>query len=483
MISRLVPTRVVRSAVAACSGTAVGLLLLASSASAAAPAAPARPAYQFLRSVENWSVVPKLADHDPFDGLKFVRLDADGSTWASFGADFRARLEGWQDFNFGAPPNVSHDDTFLLTRFRTHADLHFDQTARVFLEVKGAYASDRDLPGGIRVIDQDKFELQQAFVDFKFNLGANATMVLRPGRQELAFGVQRLVSCLPWANSLRTWDGVQAIVTSGDWNITAIGTEFVPVDPGTGIGHANSDEKLYGVYAKRVTPGKPDGLEVYALRNEWVQPRNFNGTVGADRRWTLGVRQWGPFADRADYEVEFSYQLGSTGTGDVSAWSFASQLGYQLREDKTLRLWAGLDWATGDNTTGGDVGTFNQLYPLGHAYFGAMDVIGRQNIIDVSAGATWKAHPKVTLTLAGHSFSADSTDDAIYNAGGGVVRAGGTFQSSDIGFETNLLAQWNAARHVVVGAGLGRFFAGKAISQSGPSQDTNFWYLESTFTF
>ena len=33
-----------------------------------------------------------------------------------------------------------------------------------------------------------------------------------------------------------------------------------------------------------------------------------------------------------------------------------------------------VDYASGDGVPGGDVGTFNQLYPLEHAYLGYMDL-------------------------------------------------------------------------------------------------------------
>ena len=38
---------------------------------------------------------------------------------------------------------------------------------------------------------------------------------------------------------------------------------------------------------------------------------------------------------------------------------------------------------SGDDEPGGDVETFNQLFPLGHAYFGYIDLIGRQNALDL----------------------------------------------------------------------------------------------------
>lgn len=428
--------------------------------------------------MENWSAQP--AGDDFFDPIKHVPLGS-GGAWASFGGDARIRAESWQGFNFGAPVGASHEDTFILTRYRAHADFHFAEVGRLFAEIKGAYASDRDLPGGVRSIDEDKFELEQLFFDATFDVGGAQPVTLRLGRQQLAFGAQRLVSALPWANSLRTWDGARATVAVRGWTVDTFGMAFVPVDS-SGIGSSDRDQLLYGVYAKRAAKGAPDGVELYALRSEFAG-RRVNGTMGTDRRWTLGTRAWGPIAERGDYEVELSYQLGSLGAFDVAAWSVASQVGFKPLDDKSLRLWAGLDWASGDDAPGGDVQTFDQLYPLGHAYFGILDVIGRQNIIDASFGATWKASPTFTLTLGGHSFWADSTDDAIYNAGGGVVRPGGSFGSSDIGYETDLTATWNATRHLTIDAGIGRFFAGDAIEESGPSEDIDFLHLGAGYTF
>ena len=115
----------------------------------------------------------------------------------------------------------------------------------------------------------------------------------------------------------------------------------------------------------------------------------FNGTTGHEDRYTIGGRVFGA-SHGFDYEVENAYQFGHVGSGDVSAWMIATEGGYTLKAPLTPRLWLGFDYASGDDGAGGDVGTFNQLFPLGHAYFGYIDAVGRQNIVDLHPGASIK---------------------------------------------------------------------------------------------
>ena len=56
-------------------------------------------------------------------------------------------------------------------------------------------------------------------LDFELDLG-DSTLRLRPGRQMLSFGAQRLISPLPWANVWRSWEGLTALWRGGDWEIT-----------------------------------------------------------------------------------------------------------------------------------------------------------------------------------------------------------------------------------------------------------------------
>ncbi len=454
----------------------LGLPLFTPPPQAAGEEKPAPPAYSFLRQAEDWSKfrAPEQGG-DFFDPIKHVSLSDDGDVWISFGGRLEARVEVWDDFDF----TDAFDDTFLLTRALGHADLHVGEDLRVFVEGKTAQATDRDLPGGRRPIDLDTLALQQAFADFTWRI-ADGALRLRPGRQMLLFGAQRLVSPLPWGNTLRTWDGVTLECKRGPWTVTGLATAFAPVQK-TDFNDVDEDTTLYGVYARHKLASSVHGYEIYALGNERSNVM-VNGTSGDEDRVTLGTRLFGNPDVTWDYDVELSYQTGEVGDGDVSAWSAAAQVGWKPRDvSGAPRIWLGLDAASGDDEAGGDVGTFHQLFPLGHAYFGYIDAIGRQNILDASTGASVQVAEATNVSAALHSFHVLETSDALYNAGGAPSRTG--FDSRDVGLELDLVANHRFDRHTSLHAGVSRFFAGSAIEESGSSEDITFAYLAAQFTF
>lgn len=461
----------------------------ASSALAQEPAyepAP-RPAFQFLRQREDWSKEPYFApdDHDGLDPLKYVRLSDDGKNWATFAGQTWLRTEGWNNFNFGTrPPNGKVDDIYASWRLRLSGDFHFGDTFRVFIEGKSALVTERDLAGGKRPIDEDLIALQQLFADVRFKLDDRSSLTLRPGRQMLLYGKQRLVSPLPWGNTLRTWDGVSALYKRDAWSIDGFATRFVPVQQ-TKINTPDSGNEFYGVYASKAPKGTAPALDGYwlGLHNDVA---SFNGTSGSENRQTLGGRIGGTFAEQAfDYDFETAVQFGTIGNDDIMAGMVATQVGRRFANaNMKPRAWIGFDYASGDGEPGdGDAGTFNQLYPLGHAYFGYIDTIGRQNILDASFGASCKPSDKVTLEIGNHAFWVPSREDAVYNAGGGVVRPGGVSSSNYVGFEVDLTATYVIAPHLDFLLGYSHFFAGSLIDQSGASEDIDFVYFTIQYTF
>ncbi len=421
-------------------------------------------------------------DVSGLEAAKYVALREDGAIWLSLGGEGRLRVEAWDGFRFGAPATADHDDVFLLTRGRLHADLHIGAHARAFVEGITAWVTERDLVGGRRSLDVDSADLLQAFVDMRAPLVDDSTLTLRGGRQSLLFGKQRLVSPLPWANAMRAWDGVTAIAESPKFQATAFLTQFVPVQKYS-FNDVNRAVDFAGVYATRKPVDGGTGFDLYGL---WLHrdAAAFNGTAGDEERYTVGARAFvPPQAGQFDYDAEAAVQLGDVGGRDIEAWMVALQVGRVFAGDLKPRAWVGLDYASGDQRAGGRVQTFNQLFPLGHAFLGYIDAVGRQNVVDASAGLSISLTDTIKAGVDGHAFWLADRSDALYDAGGNVLRAGGTARTSFVGYEVDLTATWQANRNLGVLLGLSWFGAGGMLEDSGPSEDTAFAYAQATVTF
>ncbi len=438
------------------------------------------PNFNFMRFNEDWSGLKgiDIEDLEPTHRIKHLSLSEDGKNWVSLGGHLRARLESYKDFAFGAPADA--DDSFVVYRALFHADWHFGENLRIFSEFKHANISGRDLPGGARPIDEDQAEVQQLFVDYKFATGAQSSFTLRVGRQEYGFGRSRLISPLPWANALRHWDGVTGIFDTPHFNVNLFYSSFNPVDQ-DGFNNNDSDNTLAGFYATRLFAAN-SGVEYYWLATE-REDAAFNGTLGDEERDTFGVRHWGKVSDPLSYDIEFAYQTGDVGVEDVSAFMFASELAYALPGASISKLSLGFDYASGDDEAGGEVNTFNQLFPLGHAYFGFIDTVGRQNIIDISAAFTTKASSRSNFRIAVHNFSRAEDEDALYNAGSAVVRAGDANASSDIGNEIDLTFNYNFTTRATGSLGYSQLFAGDFLSDTGADEDIKFAYAQILYNF
>lgn len=440
-----------------------------------------RPAYTFVRYNEDWSVLRNGAGGGDFwDPIKFVPLDEGGDVWMSFGGHFRARWEVWRNFGFGDTPTDSDD--FLLYRGSVHADLHVHDWLRGFVQVYSAYSTDRELPGGNRLLDRDPFSLEQAFVDLSTGLGGGRG-TLRVGRQQYQFGKQRLVSPLPWANTLRRWDGGTAVYNSGAWVATGFVSYFAPTLKNE-FNRSETDRPFWGAYVSGKPETRVENLDVYYLGYGNREAPTWNGTTGNETRHTLGARVSGGAGSGWDYDAEIAYQFGEVGAGSVSAYMIGSEIGYTLKGvGWSPRLLAGFDAGSGDDEAGGDVQTFNQLYPLGHAYLGHADVVGRQNILAPSLGLILRPRAGTTLATRAFWFWRQSDRDAVYNVGGGVFRAGDLGTSKAIASEIDVWLSQKLGRHTTLAGGYSHVFAGDFIRESGSAEDIDFFYLQLQYTF
>ena len=125
---------------------------------------------------------------------------------------------------------------------------------------------------------------------------------------------------------------------------------------------------------------------------------------------------------------------------------------------------------------------FNQLFPLGHKYLGYIDVIGRQNLIDLRGSAAADAFSNARVGFDLHYFRRASSDDAVYTAGGGVLRPGDAGSSKDVGVEVDLTLELALSRYSLLVFGYSHFFAGDFIDQSGSAEGIDLAYASFQYT-
>lgn len=459
---------------------AVALSLLGSLAAQTPPPQATHPDFKFLRQNEDWSKPPADRD-DPLAAIKHVELSTDGTTWLSLGGRVDERFEAWDGFGFGAR-TPGDRDSFFLTRMHLHADLHVGEHVRVWIEPRSSQSTDRDLPGQRRVTDVDTFDLYQAFVDLSTPV-EGVPLRLRLGRQSFLFGAQRVISPGPWNNVLNSWDGASLQYEIVGFRTQALATWFVPNEP-TSWNEHDADRQLYGVYASKDANEERRGLDLYALGT--TRPRvTVNGSNGNERRHTVGARSFGPLGGGFDGELEAAWQFGRLGGSATQGGFAAAVLGYRAADAwLTPRVFGGADIATGDARAGGSVGTYFQNYPLGHAYLGYLDAIGRQNVLAAHLGSSWSLSAVTTLTVTGHVFRLFSGNDDLYAVNGSSTSPGIAPDGRDFGQEIDVLLTHRIARHLDVYGGWSHFFTGSAVKGPGVTgSDIDFAYCGASFVF
>ncbi|MHC4808455.1 MAG: alginate export family protein, partial [Planctomycetota bacterium] len=143
------------------------------------------------------------------------------------------------------------------------------------------------------------------------------------------------------------------------------------------------------------------------------------------------------------------------------------------------------DYASGDrDPTDGIHGTFNQHFPLGHAWLGYLDLVGRSNIHAIKTQLKVKPSQKVTAWADFYTFFADQDRDALYSAGGTPTRrAAGGAGSHTFGHELDLAMKISLDVHTNVLVGYSYMWPGGFISATGSDEQPSFAYAQIEYKF
>ena len=381
----------------------------------------------------------------------------------TFSGQYRLRGEYIDNTDFNEDLQDTTDFWTQRVRLTANAKATDDVSAKITLQDTRTWGSAGT--AGLLSDSGNTLDFHEAYLNVTDIFGAPVS--LRVGRQELAYGDERLIGSFGWSNQGRAFDGAKLMYSNDAVNVDAF-TATITEDTGA----TNDDTYFNGVYAtlKQIIPNNT--LDVYLLHLT-------SGTSDADTTYTLGARLKGAVAG-VDYTVELPYQFGDDSTGvDISAWALAVKAGYTLPTPMKIRVGAEYDLATGQDPDETDVTVFNNLFPTNHAHFGIADVTGANqwsNIQAWSVNASVDLNEKTRLYVAYWDFS---QDEIAAIAGSSFDPVGNN--SDELGSEIDLIATYKYNNNLNIEAGAARFFAGDA---AGTDPDDRDWaYLQITANF
>jgi len=402
-----------------CYRAACSFVLVASAVLAASPATAQTPTpepalrYPLPTYDENWQFLSDPSQRtDRWDVVKYVRF-SDGM-FASFGGEARETYErfGNQDFGLSVPSR----NGYLLQRYLLHVDIHLGSHLRLWTELNSSFENGR-VGGPQPVVDVDKLDLHQGFVELGLIQRARVNVSVRTGRQEIAVGSGRLYALREGPNVPMSFDGVRAIAETGAWRLDAWAALPVTTTPGIFDDSSHHEFSVWGAYVTR-TVLEHASVDAYYLGWD-LQNASFDKGVANELRHTVGARLWrnGVWA----YDFEGMYQFGRFGAGNIRAWRGVAEASRGFVGRWNPRVKIDFDVASGDgNRSSPNLGTFNSFFQSGE-YSGRAQLLGPSNSIRLEPTLTLAPRRNVSVSTGWGFYWRESEQDGLYGIPGNLI--------------------------------------------------------------
>jgi len=386
---------------------------------------------------------------------------------------YRLRYENQYQYDFDDQAGASND--FFGQRIRLDFDFRFDEQFGAFVQLQDV----RNFGEETNTVDDsaDGLDFHQGFLRVGNTPGIGGTTKI--GRQVVAFGAQRLIGGLEWANQGRSFDGIRNTrAACGEGTLDTFALQLREL-----VNNNDDDDAwLYGGYAT-FQPGEATvDTYVIGLHDDGV------GVGTSHNRITLGVRALQPLGP-VDVEVELATQVGEQAGADIPiAETFALHVhgSLDLDEQNSAYLRADFDMASGNDPNSNDNERFNNLFPTGHAHWGMMDFASWSNLVHGSVEAGIALGERTDASVAWHLFRAMEETDA-FGGPANQLSAGGAGFSKEMGNEIDLLLDHDLGLEKVKGSiqvGYGLFLPGNGVRDANGSDDlAHFFYAMSNFVF
>ena len=406
----------------------------------------------------------------------FNRANQNLPKWLQVRGEFRERFEGFQSLGF----IEDRDDSYALTRFR----FNIAATANKYLSFQAHLQDARvggKTVGPTTAPFRGPFDVRALFADVGT---AKGPVAARLGRQELAFGEQRLLGHLAWVNTGRTWDAARAILRAKAFQVDVFAASLVRSLPDE-FDKSGNGNRLIGAYATTAKLIPKGTVEPYVIVRHDENLRSELGPFGSIDQTTVGARTAGRLPAGLDYGVEMALQRGSLADDSISAWAGHYQLRESLPGKGAVKFTTEYNFATGDkNPTDGTRATFDQLYPTGHDKLGLSDQVGWRNTHHIREGVEFSPFKATPISVNYHSWWLAEKTDGLYAASGARIAfvAGGA-ASSHVGQEIDFQVTRALTPQLQLGAGYAHMFTGSFLKQATPGASYSAPYVMVTYVF
>ena len=408
------------------------------------------------------------------------------------------------DFRANTPEN---ENNFLLLRTRVHAGYSPTDWFTVFGEAQNSSSTgDKRNPNPQ---SDGPMDLHQGYV--KLGGIEGLPLSLKVGRQELSYGDERLIGAFDWDNVGRVFDAAKLRLEEDKFWVDAfVGRVVIPND--NEFDQSNWDDWFSGVYGSTRSLVPKTELQLYFLAdNASANSPKHATTYGKGNSprdiYTIGSRFqtlpgqlncWDVNGEFAGQFGDFEYAPGTPGVVngqrlDQLAYATHIEGGYTFtKPDFKPRLAVGFDYASGDgNPTDNKHNTFVNLYPTNHKFYGAMDFLSWQNLMNPYLKASIVPAKGLSVSATYNAFWLANTSDFFYQVnqaprttgGYGINPGNGSFAGQEI----DLIANYQPAAFVQLQGGYGHYFTGNYVNQTfqnlGGAHDANWVYLQALLNF
>ncbi|WP_300977162.1 alginate export family protein [Flavobacterium sp.] len=366
---------------------------------------------QNSRFADNFDLLKKdtLKINTPLPELKSMAIASDCKL--SIGGEIREQFQYYANENWAANGNLNNNKVSVLQRYALHANFTLGKHFRIYSEIFSAFEDGRKTPN--RIIDENKLDLHQVFFDFYTKLNENNDLIIRIGRQEMAYAQGKLFHYRDATNTRQAYEGIKTEWKNKHFQIDAFYMNPLLYKTNVFDDKANYDNHFYGIWAK--IPLKnifSSNLEPYLL-NSYKKNAVFYNQSGKQNRYTFGLRWHKTDAQPFNFDIDAAVQTGTIGDNSIFAYNLQGEISYKLAIpwNPTLRL--ATEFVSGDRSSTNQLETFDVLYPLN--YYGLVLPIVPTNIKDIVFGINAQPMPKLDLKAQVFYIMRNSNSDGLYS--------------------------------------------------------------------